>query len=80
MKRSLVLFGVFRWIINDKNINSYPAWSPDAERVAFHRLVLGKQAGFGLYTIKGDGSDLKALPRQAKEICEYPSFSPESAK
>lgn len=68
--------GSYRWIINDRNINSYPAWSPDGKRVAFHRLVLGKGQGFGIFTINADGSDLRELPKQAKEICEYPSFSP----
>ena len=67
--------GSFRWIINDKDINSYPAWLSDGTRIAFHRLVLGKGKGFGIFTIKPDGSDLRELPKGPQEICEYPSFS-----
>ena len=72
--------GSFRWIINDKNINSYPAWSPDGTRIAFHRLVLGKGKGFGIFTMKPDGSDLRELPKGPQETCEYPAFSSGSAK
>jgi TolB protein len=72
--------GSFQWVINDGSINSYPAWSPDGQRIAFHRLVVGQGRGFGLFTIGPDGAGLKELPRAAGEICEYPCFVPRLVK
>lgn len=72
--------GSFRWVINDGNINSYPAWSPDGKRMTFHRLVLGQGKGFGLATIAPDGTGLKELPKATGEVCEYPCFVPVSGK
>lgn len=65
----------FRWVINDEEISSYPAWFPDGASLAFHRLVLGSGKGFGIHTIKLDGSELKELPRPKAETGEYPCLT-----
>jgi TolB protein len=62
-----------RFVINDGNVNGYPAWSRDGELIYFHRLVYGQGEHFSLWAIRPDGSGLKQITRGAAGHDEYPA-------
>jgi Tol biopolymer transport system component len=62
-----------RFLINDGQINSKPNWSPDSNRIYFHRHPNGAGTGFfGLWVQNIDGSNLTALD-VGKGTNEYPA-------
>ncbi len=64
-------------------IDSLPDWSPDGDRIVFHREFTGKP--YEIYTVKADGSDEKQVDPGCPtgvtddEICEEsdPAWSPD---
>ena len=51
-----------RYVINDGNINSKPAWSDDDTAIYFHRHPSGAGVGyFGIWYISPDGTNLNAV-------------------
>ena len=63
-----------KWVINDGNINSYPAFSSSSKFIYFHRLVYGGTTkGFHLYRIGIDGKGLKAITSHLSGNQEYPN-------
>jgi Tol biopolymer transport system component len=49
------------YLINDGNINSKPAWSTNGSLIYFHRLVLGTDQAFGIWSIHSNGTGLTEL-------------------
>ncbi len=67
--------GTIRTVIDDGNINSYPAWSPDAQWIYFHRLVYGAELkGFHIYRIRPDGTGLEGMTTHLPGTQEYPNL------
>ncbi len=52
-----------RYLINDGNINSKPAWSLDGQTIFFHRMELDPlvEGKFGVFRISKTGADLTRL-------------------
>ena len=62
-----------RYLIDDGNINSKPAWSRDSQTVFFHRMV-PPDYRFRVFRIDVDGSNLTDLtPDASTGSSEYPS-------
>lgn len=62
-----------RYLIDDGNINSKPAWSLDGQTVYFHRMV-PPDYRFRVFSIAADGTDLTDLtPDASTGSSEYPS-------
>ncbi|MEJ7807453.1 MAG: hypothetical protein WKG03_16205, partial [Telluria sp.] len=65
-----------RYLINDGNINSKPAWSLDGQTIFFHRMdLLGAQAEtkFGVFRIGSGGAGLTRLTAVGTGSNEHPS-------
>lgn len=62
-----------RRLTDDENINSKPEWSRRGDFIYFHRLEIGRNAGFSIFRIRPDGSDLRELTRGHPGVNEYPS-------
>ena len=62
-----------RWLINDGQINSKPAWSLDGRHIYFHRMEPLKAPRWGVFRIKTDGSELTPLTADAPGHNEHPS-------
>ena len=61
-----------RYLIDDGNINSKPAWSLDGQTIYFHRMV-PPDYRFRVFRIGADGSGLAELGVGAPGISEHPS-------
>jgi TolB protein len=62
-----------RWLINDGQINSKPAWSLDGKSIYFHRMEPLKEIRWGVFRIAIDGSGLTPLTASAPGNNEFPS-------
>ncbi len=62
-----------RWLINDGQINSKPAWSLDGKSIYFHRMEPLKEIRWGVFRINVDGSGLTPLTGNAPGNNEHPS-------
>jgi Tol biopolymer transport system component len=62
-----------RWLINDGQINSKPAWSLDGQSIFFHRMEPLKEPRWGVFRINVDGSALTPLTANAPGNNEHPS-------
>ncbi len=63
-----------RWVIDDGNVNSYPAWSPDGAWIYFHRFTYPGPPLFSIYRIRPDGTDLHRISADTSWVDEYPSL------
>lgn len=61
-----------RWLIDDGQVNSYPAWSSDGQLIYFHRLEPGRDETFGIFAIHPDGEGLRELTEGQPGVNEYP--------
>lgn len=61
-----------RYLIDDGNINSKPAWSLDGQTIYFHRMV-PPDYRFRVFRIGRDGTGLTELTAGAPGISEHPS-------
>jgi Tol biopolymer transport system component len=61
-----------RSVTNDGQVNSKPNWARDGSVIYFHRLELGR-SGWGIYSIKPDGSSMLELTKGAPGNNEFPS-------
>lgn len=61
-----------RYLIDDGNINSKPAWSLDSQTVYFHRMV-PPDYRFRVFSIRADGTNLTELTPGATGNSEHPS-------
>jgi TolB protein len=64
--------GNARYLIDDGNINSKPAWSLDGQTIYFHRMV-PPDYRFQVFRIARDGSGLTDLTLGTAGISEHPS-------
>jgi TolB protein len=65
--------GKTRTILKTANIDTFPAWSPDGERIAFSSKIEGNTE---ICTIKPDGTELQNLTQDpARDV--YPAWSPD---
>ena len=64
--------GNARYLIDDGNINSKPAWSRDGQTIYFHRMV-PPDYRFKVFRIGRDGTGLTDLTLGAAGISEHPS-------
>jgi TolB protein len=62
-----------RWLINDGQINSKPAWSLDGANIYFHRMEPAREVRWGVFRIGVDGSALTPLTANAAGNNEFPS-------
>lgn len=63
-----------RYLIDDGNINSKPAWSLDGQTIFFHRMVPSEGLRFRVFKIKPDGTGLTELtPGASSGNSEHPS-------
>jgi TolB protein len=62
-----------RWLIDDGQINSKPAWSADGQTLYFHRMEPLSAPRFGVWRINADGSGLTRLESAAPGNNEFPS-------
>src|SRR5580692_8690463 len=56
-------------LTNNKDVNSYPAWSPDRKKIAFSS---NRDGGMNIYVMEADGANVKALTK-GNELCRAPS-------
>ena len=61
-----------RRLVDDRNINSKPAWSLDDHTIYFHRAVAGLTHGFQVWAIGVDGTGLHELTTGQGGSNEYP--------
>jgi Tol biopolymer transport system component len=64
--------GNARYLIDDGNINSKPAWSRDGQTIYFHRMV-PPDYRFKVFRIARDGTGLTDITLGAAGISEHPS-------
>jgi TolB protein len=64
--------GNARYLIDDGNINSKPAWSLDGQTIFFHRMV-PPDYRFQVFRIGKDGGGLTELTAGAAGVSEHPS-------
>jgi len=64
--------GNMRYLIDDGNINSKPAWSLDGQTIYFHRMV-PPDYRFKVFRMSNDGSGLTELTLGAAGNNEHPS-------
>ena len=62
-----------RYLIDDGNINSKPAWSLDSQTVYFHRMVPADGYRFRVFRIGANGTGLTELTPGATGNSEHPS-------
>lgn len=63
-----------RYLIEDGNINSKPAWSLDSQTIYFHRMVPAEGFRFRVFSIRPDGTGLTELtPGTSTGNSEHPS-------
>ena len=62
-----------RWLINDGQINSKPAWSLDGATIYFHRMAPLEELAWGVFRIKPDGSGLTRMTAIGTGNNEHPS-------
>jgi len=62
-----------RFLINDGNINSKPAWSLDGQTIFFHRMVPADGYRFRVFSILPNGTGLTELTPGATGNSEHPS-------
>ena len=61
-----------RRLLRDSATTSRPEWSRDGSLVYFHRFVIGTAGGFGIFSIRPDGTGLRALTPGREGAEEYP--------
>ena len=61
-----------RRVTDDRHITSKPEWSKDGRLLYFHRLEVGRQDAFSIYSIRPDGSGLRELTPGSHAVNEYP--------
>jgi Tol biopolymer transport system component len=64
--------GHARYVIDDGNINSKPAWSLDGQTIYFHRMV-PPDYRFKVFRIRPDGTGLTDLTAGVPGISEHPA-------
>ncbi|MBC7995255.1 MAG: PD40 domain-containing protein [Rhizobacter sp.] len=62
-----------RYLIDDGNINSKPAWSLDSQTIFFHRMVPADGYRFRVFSISANGIGLTELTPGATGNSEHPS-------
>jgi len=62
-----------RTLIDDGQINSKPAWSLDGNTLYFHRMDLGQEAKFGVFSIGKTGTGLMRLTTTGTGTNEFPT-------
>jgi len=66
-------------LTSDLDSAAYPAWSPDAQRLAFTSVVRnGTYSGAEVFTVKADGTDLARLTDHFGDYMR-PSWSPDGS-
>ena len=68
--------GEWRWLTDNADLDHYPVWSPDGERIAYISDAEGS-GKLGIYTMASDGSDMrKVTPSEIRATYAPPVWSP----
>jgi len=63
-------------LTDDKANNVFPAWSPDAKKIAF---ASDRDGTMNIYVMDADGKNVKQLTKE-NDICRAPAWSPDGKK
>jgi TolB protein len=61
-------------LTDSPDLDGFPAWSPDGERIAF---IFNRDGNWEIYTMDVDGSNQRRLTRTPEEDEGFPAYSPD---